>query len=129
MPKTSKVGNGEERAASHFAFLLTDATILPMKIAPRLIPATALIFILGGCASSNFSLVGENEYKLAKNSDACAVGAPGSVLEDLRQEAIRFCAGRKETPVEVKATTEYGIPVFRCASAELVFRCASTAPR
>lgn len=79
--------------------------------------------LLAGCASSQFTVVGDNEYKVSKMSDACAAGSPSSALEALRQEALKFCAGRKETPVETSSSSEFGIPVIRCASATLTFRC------
>lgn len=79
--------------------------------------------ILAGCATSQFSVVGKDEYKLTKNSDACAAGIPSSVLNHLRDEATRFCAGRKEVPIEIASDTEMGIPVIRCTSATLRFRC------
>lgn len=90
---------------------------------------TSLVFaavLLTGCASTQFSQVGKDEYRLTKMSDACAVGSPESVLRFLRDEALRFCAGRKEVPVETEASSEMGIPVIRCTSATLTFRCQST---
>lgn len=85
---------------------------------------TALVLACAGCASTQFSLVGENEYRLSKASDACAIGSPDSVLAHIRQEAVRFCAGRKEAPVELSAETTMGIPAIRCTSATITFRCA-----
>jgi hypothetical protein len=60
---------------------------------------------------------------LTKMSDACAIGVPSSVLNHLREEAARFCAGRKEVPIEIESSTEMGIPAIRCTSAILKFRC------
>lgn len=79
---------------------------------------------LSGCVSTQFSLVGKDEYRLTKNSDACAVGNPTSLLNFLREEALKFCSGRKEFPVEIASGTEMGIPAIRCTSATLTFRCA-----
>ncbi len=76
-----------------------------------------------GCASTEFSVVGQDEYQLYRWSDACAAGSPAAVLEGLRAKALRFCAARKEVPVEVAAETQYGIPVVRCADATLRFKC------
>ena len=80
-------------------------------------------FVLAGCASAQFSVVGKDEYRLAKMSDACAVGNPSSLLTHLREESVKFCAGRKEVPVEITSSSEMGIPAFRCTSALLTFRC------
>ena len=89
----------------------------------KFLATIAALALLAGCAtSSQFSTVGE-DFKLSKMSGGCAAGSPSAVLEDLRQEALKFCAGRKETPTEVTSTTEIGIPAIRCASASLTFRC------
>lgn len=85
-----------------------------------LLPALAL---LTGCASTQFTVSGKDEYTLTKASDACAIGSPSSVLNHLRSEATRFCATRKEVPVEIEASTEMGIPAIRCTTALLRFRC------
>ena len=88
------------------------------------------IFLLGlcslltGCASTHFAVVAENEYNLYKLSDACAVGSPSSLLDHLRQESVKFCAARKELPIEISSLTEMGIPAIRCTSASLRFKCA-----
>ena len=87
------------------------------------ITALTASLLMAGCASTQFEVVGKDEYRITRNSDACAAGSPESVLNHLRQEAIKFCAGRKEAPSEIRSSTELGIPVIRCASAELVFRC------
>lgn len=87
--------------------------------------AITTILTLSGCASAQFSSVGKDEYMLYKMSDACAIGVPSSVLNHLREEATKFCAGRKELPVEITSSTEMGIPVVRCTSATLRFRCES----
>lgn len=81
------------------------------------------LLLLTGCASTQFEVVGQDEYQIYRWSDACAAGSPTAVLEGLRAEALRFCAARKEVPVEVAADTQYGIPVVRCADATLRFRC------
>lgn len=89
--------------------------------------STAMVsaLLLSGCASAQFSLVGKDEYRLTKMSDACAIGNPSALLNHLREESVKFCAGRKEMPVELTASTEMGIPVVRCTSATLTFRCES----
>src|SRR5438128_708084 len=87
------------------------------------VQCVALALVTSGCASTKFTVVGKDEYQLSKNSDACAVGSPDSVLRHLRDEAVRFCAGRREVPVETSATTEMGIPAIRCTSAKIIFRC------
>ena len=64
-----------------------------------------------------------DEYTIQKTSDACAVGIPSQTLDFLRQEAIRFCAGRKELVKEISSETVMGIPILRCTEAKLQFSC------
>ena len=80
--------------------------------------------LLSGCASAQFAVVGKDEYRLSKMSDACAIGNPTSLLSFLREEALKFCSGRRESPVEITSDTQMGIPAIRCTSATLTFRCA-----
>jgi len=79
--------------------------------------------LLSGCASASFKAIGENEYQLSKLSDACAIGSPSSVLNHLNEEAAKFCASRKEKPVEISSDSTMGIPAIRCTSATLTFKC------
>jgi len=89
----------------------------------NLCAAIAALSLLGGCvAPTQFSVAGD-DFTISKMSGACAVGNPASVLEDLRQEAVRFCAGRKEVPKETDTKEVLGIPAVRCASAALTFQC------
>jgi len=81
--------------------------------------------LLSGCATAQFSVVEKDVYQFYKMSDACAVGVPTSVLNHLKQEAVKFCAGRKEYPFEIESSTEMGIPAIRCTSAKIKFRCSS----
>lgn len=104
------------------------ARIMDMTRSVRLLATALLVPIVAGCANTQFEIIGKDEYRLTRNSDACAAGSPESVLNYLRQEAVRFCAARKESPIEARSTTEYGIPALRCASAELVFRCVAPKP-
>lgn len=76
-----------------------------------------------GCMSTKFHVTGNDEYEVSKVSDACAGGFTSFLLEHLEQEAVKFCAVRKKTVVEVSRQAEVGIPFFRCASASLKFRC------
>lgn len=88
----------------------------------KLVAALACLF-LAGCASTEFSVIAQDEYQLYRWSDACAAGSPAAVLDGLRAEAVKFCAARKERPVELAVETQYGIPVIRCADATLRFKC------
>lgn len=92
------------------------------------LPLGVILVILSGCAKTQFYAMDDDTYRLTKNSDACAIGSPDGVKGDLWMEATRFCAGRREFPVEISASGEYGIPYLRCASAELVFRCQPRTP-
>lgn len=81
------------------------------------------VFLLHGCASIKFSANENNEYTMQKSSDACAAGMPSKTLDFLRQEAVKFCAGRKEITEEISTDEVIGIPIIRCAEATLRFRC------
>lgn len=89
----------------------------------KLLASLIAVSILAGCASAQFQVVGNDEYTFSKMSDACAIGSPTSLLNHLREEALKFCAGRKETPVEISSSTEMGIPAIRCTSGILRFKC------
>jgi hypothetical protein len=91
----------------------------------KILLASTLV-LLGGCAGTQFTTLPNDEYKISRMSDACAAGSPSSALEALRQEAVKFCAGRKESVVETSSSSEFGIPVVRCASATMTFRCATS---
>jgi hypothetical protein len=83
-----------------------------------------MLVLLAGCMSTKFAALPNDEYKISRMSDACAAGSPSSALDALRQEAVKFCAGRKETVVETSSSSEFGIPAVRCASATMTFKCA-----
>lgn len=78
---------------------------------------------MAGCTTSKFTLLDENEYQLEKMSQACSIGSTDAVLDELREEAVRFCAGRRERPVEIRASKLEPIPAIQCAVATLVFGC------
>lgn len=88
----------------------------------KTILALAIAVLLAGCAQIKFAPEGDDKFRLTKNSDACAVGSPDAVKHELRNEAAKLCAMRREKPVEVESDGEYGIPWLRCASATAVFR-------
>lgn len=85
--------------------------------------ALAFVMLLTGCVSTKFAVVGEDEYMLSKSSDACAAGIPSSLLDYLKEESVKFCAVRKEVPVEIESKTEMGIPIIRCTTASFKFTC------
>ena len=115
-------GRAASAVPSISAVLARRSLTAPIRYTAK---STSIAFLLActACGSTEFSLVGKDEYRLFKMSDACAIGSPASVLAHIRQEAVKFCAGRKEAPVEISATTEMGIPAIRCTSATLTFRC------
>lgn len=91
----------------------------------RLIALAVLAALLAaGCATTDFKDLGDDTYELYRFSDACAAGNPETVLATLRAEAAKFCAARKERPVEVSTETQFGIPIIRCADATLKFKCS-----
>lgn len=91
---------------------------------PRLSVVCLAALLLSACATTEFRDLGGDTYELYRFSDACAAGNPETVLATLRAEAAKFCAARKERPVEVSTETQFGIPVIRCADATLKFRCS-----
>ncbi len=93
------------------------------KIMKKSVAFFCIPVLLSGCVSTQFTSISENEYAFSKMSDACAAGSPTSLLNHLRGEAIKFCAGRKEIPIEISSSTEMGIPYVRCTSGILRFKC------
>ena len=89
----------------------------------KTIIALAIAALLTGCAQIKFAPEGDDKFRLTKNSDACAVGSPDTVKQELRNEAAKLCAMRREKPIEIESDGEYGVPWLRCASATAVFRC------
>lgn len=92
------------------------------------VAAATVLTLLAGCASVQFGVTDDHEYTMHKISDACAAGIPNQTLHFLRQEATKFCATRKEWVVETASETQFGIPLVRCASATLRFRCSPDKP-
>lgn len=88
-----------------------------------LIIGVALTMLLAGCSSIAFKEIENDEYTMFKTSDACAAGMPSQTLDYLREEAVKFCAARKEKLKEITSRTTVGIPMVRCADAFLRFRC------
>jgi hypothetical protein len=84
----------------------------------------SLALAMTGCAQMHFQALPDDQFRLTKNSDACVIGSPDAVKGDLWMEAVKLCTLRRESPVEVESSGEYGIPYIRCASASLTFRCA-----
>lgn len=93
----------------------------------RITLSLSALICLSGCASTDFSVVGNDEYRVQKVSDGCSVASSNWALTDLRAKALKFCAGRKETPQETAVETVTAIPFIRCASAALTFRCEGQA--
>jgi len=96
---------------------------IKMKSIFKTIISVIAFSFLGGCASVSFYANDKNEYAMHKVSDACAVGMPSITLDFLRQEAIKFCASRKERVEELDSKTTVGIPAIRCTDATLKFKC------
>ncbi len=84
-----------------------------------------LITALSACASAEFKTVDKDTYQLSKMSDACAIGSPTSLLNHLKMEAEKFCAGRKESVEVIESSTKMGIPAIRCTSGILKFKCVA----
>jgi len=85
--------------------------------------AIAAALSLASCMGVQFKDAGDDTFSLRKISGACAAGNPEAVLEELRQEAAKFCAGRREKVREISADGKGGIPFVRCAEATLTFAC------
>lgn len=93
------------------------------KMKKLLIIGITVPALLAGCSSIVFKEMENDEYAMFKTSDACAAGMPSQTLDYLREEAVKFCAARKEKPKEISSRTTVGIPIVRCADAFLRFRC------
>lgn len=83
-----------------------------------------LVPILAGCATDvKFASQGEGRYWMKKDSAACVAGAPNVSLAELHNEAAKYCAMADRQPEILNEKIEAGFPTFRCATAEIVFRC------
>jgi hypothetical protein len=85
------------------------------------------VVLLVGCASGGPVPMGGGSYYLTKKSAGCGfTGGDGSKAELLR-EANRFCTKRGQELETVEATSRDGVPMVRCASAQVQFRCVARA--
>ncbi len=80
---------------------------------------------LAGCASSGPVPIGKDTYMITKQSST-GFHSGASVKADLYREAGEFCAktGLEFQPVGENAKD--GVPGFRFANAEVVFRCLAS---
>jgi hypothetical protein len=86
-----------------------------------------ILGLLVGCASGGPVPMGGGNYYLTKKSAGCGfTGGEGSKVKLLR-EANTFCAKQGQELETVEATSRDGVPMVRCASAQVQFRCASRA--
>ncbi|MEH6519320.1 MAG: hypothetical protein V7742_21800 [Halioglobus sp.] len=83
----------------------------------------AVLVSIGCTPSRNFSASENDVYSISQSAPLCAAASPSAILEDIRNQATEFCAGRKEVPVEVSHEMTGGITAVRCASATLRFKC------
>lgn len=84
---------------------------------------TALAVVIAGCAQTQIAPMGDGEYWVRQESAACAAGVPDAVLMDAHREARALCAAQNAVVKVITEQTEMGIPVIRCTSAEVRFRC------
>ncbi|MFT6288853.1 MAG: hypothetical protein ACJA09_003618 [Alcanivorax sp.] len=83
----------------------------------------AVLVSIGCTPSRNFSASEDDIYSISQSAPLCASVTSSKILEDIRNQAAEFCAGRKEVPVEVSNEMIGGITAVRCASATLRFKC------
>ena len=83
------------------------------------------VIFLSGCHTIQFSSNDQDEYQVSKVSNACAAGRMDSLVTELRAEASKLCAMRKEKVVDLEVTGQDGIPFVRCGQASLKFKCES----
>jgi hypothetical protein len=88
-----------------------------------LVAIGALSLIAAGCASSGVVSIGDGVYLISKKSIGCGFASAESIKADLYKEANEFCAGRKKEIRTVDVIANDGIPMVRCANAELHFTC------
>ena len=89
--------------------------------------ATAVLAIVG-CASSGVIPIGDGVYMISKHSATTFASGDGQQAE-IYKEANAYCAklGKELATVDTNATS--GVVAFRAASAELHFRCVTSASK
>ena len=88
---------------------------------PILLP----LLLVAGCASSGVVPADKGSFMLTKVSAACGYGSPEALKTDLYREAGAHCSTQGKQLETVEFTGTQGIPVVRCASASLNFRCVA----
>jgi len=85
----------------------------------------SLACLMTACSSGGPVPMGQGVYMLTKKSAGCGfTGGEGSKAELLR-EANAFCAKEGKQIETLDATSRDGVPMVRCASAEVHFKCVS----
>jgi hypothetical protein len=92
---------------------------------PVMKSSLALGLLVAGCASSGVVPADKGSFMLTKVSAACGYGSPDALKTDLYREAGTHCSGQGKQLETVDFAGVQGIPVVRCASATLNFRCVA----
>ena len=78
--------------------------------------------MLSGCSSTGIMEIGDDRYKVSKNSMKVGFGAPTGSYEKIYKEAEDFCAKQNKT-LDVVDTDIIHPAMGRPGSATLEFRC------
>ena len=89
---------------------------------PNFMIVLGVLFVLSGCSSTGIMKIGEDRYKVSKNSMKVGFGAPTGAYEKISKEAEDFCAKQNKT-VDVVDTDIIHPAVGRPGSATIEFRC------
>jgi hypothetical protein len=84
-----------------------------------------LMIGLSACASTGVVPIGQGVYMLTKKSAACGFASAEGTMSDLYKEAGAYCATKGLEIATVEAIPRDGVPLVRCASAELHFKCVT----
>jgi hypothetical protein len=87
------------------------------------------VSVLVGCASGGPVPMGGGSYYLTKKSPGCGFSGGEGAKADLLREANAFCAKQNQKLETVEATARDGVPMVRCASAQVQFRCIARTVR
>ena len=80
------------------------------------------LFVLSGCSSTGIMDIGDDRYKVSKNSMKVGFGAPTGAYDKIHDEAEAFCAKQNKT-LDVVDNDIIHPALGRPGSATLEFRC------
>lgn len=81
------------------------------------------ILLVSACSSSGVVSVGEDTFLITEKAAGCGFSSAEGTKVDVYIKANAHCASLNKDLVTVNITARDGVPLVRCASAELEFKC------